>query len=156
MKIFGISLAVLATLSFPCALHAQELGSETDEQLREVIEHQIETYTDLLDLEYWQVFYVDSIMTHDYTAMTAELQELSDSKVTNTEAYDTALTAELQELSDSKVTNTEAYERVQDKWAEQMYNAYREVFNDQQWQKYLKAGAARDKKARDKREARRQ
>ncbi|HIR82821.1 MAG TPA: hypothetical protein IAC98_03415 [Candidatus Cryptobacteroides pullicola] len=134
MKIFGISLAVLATLSFPCALHAQELGSETDEQLREVIEHQIETYTDLLDLEYWQVFYVDSIMTHDYTAMTAELQE----------------------LSDSKVTNTEAYERVQDKWAEQMYNAYREVFNDQQWQKYLKAGAARDKKARDKREARRQ
>ena len=134
MKIFGISLAVLATLSFPCAMHAQELGSETDEQLREVIEHQIETYTDLLDLEYWQVFYVDSIMTHDYTAMTAELQE----------------------LSDSKVTNTEAYERVQDKWAEQMYNAYREVFNDQQWQKYLKAGAARDKKARDKREARRQ
>ena len=134
MKIFGISLAVLATLSVPCALHAQELGSETDEQLREVIEHQIETYTDLLDLEYWQVFYVDSIMTHDYTALTAELQE----------------------LSDSKVTNTEAYERVQDKWAEQMYNAYREVFNDQQWQKYLKAGAARDKKARDKREARRQ
>lgn len=134
MKIFGISLAVLATLSFPCALHAQELGNETDEQLREVIEHQIETYTDLLDLEYWQVFYVDSIMTHDYTAMTAELQE----------------------LNDSKVTNTEAYERVQDKWAEQMYNAYREVFNDQQWQKYLKAGAARDKKARDKREARRQ
>ena len=134
MKIFGISLAVLATLSFPCALHAQEIGSETDEQLREVIEHQIETYTDLLDLEYWQVFYVDSIMTHDYTAMTAELQE----------------------LSDSKVTNTEAYERVQDKWAEQMYNAYREVFNDQQWQKYLKAGAARDKKARAKREARRQ
>ena len=134
MKIFGISLAVFATLSFPCALHAQELGSETDEQLREVIEHQIETYTDLLDLEYWQVFYVDSIMTHDYTALTAELQE----------------------LSDSKVTNTEAYERVQDKWAEQMYNAYREVFNDQQWQKYLKAGAARDKKARDKREARRQ
>lgn len=134
MKIFDISLAVLATLSFPCALHAQELGSETDEQLREVIEHQIETYTDLLDLEYWQVFYVDSIMTHDYTALTAELQE----------------------LSDSKVTNTEAYERVQDKWAEQMYNAYREVFNDQQWQKYLKAGAARDKKARDKREARRQ
>lgn len=134
MKIFGISLAVLATLSFPCALHAQELGSETDEQLREVIEHQIETYTDLLDLEYWQVFYVDSIMTYDYTAMTAELQE----------------------LSDSKVTNTEAYERIQDKWAEQMYNAYREVFNDQQWQKYLKAGAARDKKARDKREARRQ
>lgn len=134
MKIFGISLAVLATLSFPCALHAQELGSETDEQLREVIEHQIETYTDLLDLEYWQVFYVDSIMTHDYTALTAELQE----------------------LSDSKVTNTEAYERVQDKWAEQMYNAYREVFNDQQWQKYLKAGAARDKKARDKREAKRQ
>lgn len=132
MKFFGITLL----LFLPLCLAAQQPMSpeEQEKQFREAIEAQIEDYTDLLDLEYWQVFYVDSIMTHDYTAMTAELQE----------------------LSDSKVTNTEAYERVQDKWAEQMYNAYREVFNDQQWQKYLKAGAARDKKARDKREARRQ
>lgn len=134
MKLFGFSLALFACLSFTCGLNAQNAGQDEDaKQLREAIDQQVKTYTDLLDLEYWQVFYVDSIMTHDYGAMTAELKE----------------------LQESKVTNSSVYEMIQDKWAEQMYNAYRKVFNDEQWQKYLRAGAARDKKARDKREARR-
>ena len=34
---------------------------------------------------------------------------------------------------------------------EQMYQALRKVFDDKQWTKYLKSGAARDKKMRDKR-----
>lgn len=135
MKLFGISLALFACLSFPSGLFAQSMSPEDEQkQLREAIELQLDNYTKLLDLEYWQVFYVDSIMTHDYEAMTAELKD----------------------LQESKVTNTSAYQMVQDKWAEQMYNSYRKVFTDSQWQKYLKAGAAKEKKARDKREAKRQ
>lgn len=135
MKLFGISLVLFACLSFPCGLSAQSMSPEDEQkQLREAIELQLDTYTKLLDLEYWQVFYVDSIMTHDYEAMTAELKD----------------------LQKSKVSNSGAYEMVQDRWAEQMYNSYRKVFTDSQWQKYLKAGAAREKKARDKREAKRQ
>ena len=87
----------------------------------------------MLDLEYWQVFYVDSIMTHDYTAMRDEMQA----------------------LSESKVSNRDAYSRVEDKWSEQMYQSFKKVFTEEQWNKYLKSGAQREKKNRDKREAKR-
>ena len=39
---------------------------------------------------------------------------------------------------------------------EKNYNALHAILNEEQWTKYLKTGAARDKKARDKREAKRQ
>ena len=32
-----------------------------------------------------------------------------------------------------------------------MYQAFRGIFKDEQWTKYLKCGAGREKKARDKR-----
>ena len=48
------------------------------------------------------------------------------------------------------------YNQIQDKWMEQMYNAFEVVLDEPQWNRYLKAGAAREKKARDKRAAKRQ
>ena len=76
---------------------------------------------------------MDSILTHDYEAMRQEVKG----------------------MRDAKMTNTDGYQRVQDKWAEQVYNAFQKVFNEEQWAKYLKTGAARDKKSRDKRAAKR-
>lgn len=101
--------------------------------MREAIDAQIEDYTQLLDLQDWQIFYVDSIMTHDYEQMRVELSA----------------------LSTAKVSNSEAYIRVQDKWMEKMYQAFNKVFDKNQWAKYEKSGAAREKKNRDKREAKR-
>ena len=131
MKFFGITLL----LFLPLCLAAQQPMSpeEQEKQFREAIEAQIEDYTDLLGLEYWQVFYVDSIMSHDYTAMRDEIKS----------------------LSDAKVGNSDAYVRVQDKWMEQMFQSFKKVFTEDQWNKYLKSGAQRDKKNRDKREAKR-
>ena len=85
----------------------------------------------LLDLEDWQVFYVDSTLKHDYPAMMAE--------------YD--------QLSKSKVSNQSLYQQVYDKWMEQVDKTYRRIFTDEQWAAYLKSGAARAQKARDKRKA---
>ncbi|MBQ5639642.1 MAG: hypothetical protein IIV12_01960 [Bacteroidales bacterium] len=62
---------------------------------------------------------------------------------------------ELAALSTAKVSNSEAYIRVQDKWMEKMYQAFMKVFDKNQWAKYEKSGAAREKKNRDKREAKR-
>ena len=87
-----------------------------------------------LKLESWQVFYLDSILTHDYNGLAAELKQ----------------------MQSSKVTNTELYSQAQDKWAEQIYTAFQGVLKEDQWNKYLKSGAAREKKARDKRAAKRQ
>ena len=131
IKIFWIG----ALLLLPLWAGAQQPQSEEEElkQMREMIDRTVDNYTSLLELDDWQIFYVDSILTHDYEAMRQEVKG----------------------MRDAKMTNTDGYQRVQDKWAEQIYNSFQKVFNEEQWQKYLKSGAGRDKKSRDKRAAKR-
>ena len=130
MKFFWI--LALSFLSFG-AFAQNQSPEEEEKQLRKAIDTQIENYTDLLKLEDWQIFYLDSILTNDFSAMMAELKE----------------------LSQAKVSNQDAYMIVQDKWSEPIYNSLKGVFDENQWAKYEKSGAARDKKARDKRAAKR-
>ena len=132
IKFFGIT----ALLLLPLWVWAQQQPQSEEEeikQLREAVDKTVESYENLLDLEDWQSFYVDSILTHDYDALRLELKE----------------------LRNAKVANTDIYVQVQDKWAEQIYNSLQKVFNEEQWTKYLKSGAAREKKSRDKRAAKR-
>ena len=132
IKFFGIT----ALLLLPLWVWAQQQPQSEEEeikQLREAVDKTVESYENLLDLEDWQSFYVDSILTHDYDALRLELKE----------------------LRNAKVANTDIYVQVQDKWAEQIYNSLQKVFNEEQWAKYLKSGAAREKKSRDKRAAKR-
>ena len=131
IKFFGIT----ALLLLPLWLGAQQPMTEEEEikQMRESIDKTVDNYTNLLDLADWQIFYLDSILTHDFDAMRLELKG----------------------LRDAKMSNADAYVRTQDKWSEQIYTALQKVFNEEQWAKYLKSGAARDKKSRDKRAAKR-
>ena len=125
-----------ALLLLPLLAGAQQQPQTEEEeikQMREAIDRSVDGYVNLLDLEDWQTFYVDSILTHDYEAMRQELKG----------------------MRDAKMTNSDGYQRVQDKWAEQVYVSFQKVLNEEQWAKYLKAGAARDKKSRDKRAAKR-
>ena len=85
----------------------------------------------VLDLEDWQVFYVDSILKHDYTAMMAEADK----------------------LRAAKVANSSLYIEVNDRWMEKIDAAYRKIFTDEQWAAYLKQGAGKAQKARAKRKA---
>ena len=125
MKYFCLVVA----LAFSLPLMAQQQSpQEQEKMLRENIEESLEKYERTLELEYWQVFYVDSILTHDYQAMQEELKE----------------------LSAKKVSNTDLYYNVQYKWLDSIYEAYQKVFDERQWAKYLKSGAEREKKARDK------
>jgi hypothetical protein len=114
------------------------LGSflaSAQEQKQPDIYQQAETEADrlqkLLDLEDWQVFYVDSTLKHDWPAMIAE--------------YD--------DLRMKKVSNSSMYQAVQDKWMEQIDKTYEKIFNPEQWAAYLKTGAAKLQKAREKRKA---
>ena len=117
------------------ALHAQNPGPQTPEQkekqLLEFIDKEVKRLSDQLELEYWQEFYVDSTLTHDYHA----LQE------------------ELEELQKTKVGNADIYQSVQDKWMQQIDDSYHRFFNEEQWKKYWKSTGQRNQKARDKRKA---
>ena len=128
----NIFLTVVCLVFSTLAAFAQQNAPSPEEQekkMSEYIQKEVDRFEMTLKLEDWQVFYVDSILNHDYRAMQEELNNLSASKVTN---YD-------------------IYTRTGDKWAEKIYVAFRKVLNDSQWEKYLKSGAARDRKAREKR-----
>ena len=127
-----IVLAFLVSLlALPCLAQENKTPEEKEKEFYEAIQNQIDRMAEQLNLEDWQVFYVDSIYTHDYKAMQDEFAA----------------------LSAAKVANSDLFYDVQDKWMEQMYNALHKVLNEEQWNKYLKSGGARDKKQRDKRAA---
>ena len=127
-------LAAVLLLGAP-ALRAQNQGPQTPEekekQLLEFIDKEVKRLSEQLNLEYWQEFYVDSTLTHDYKAMQEEIED----------------------LQKTKVGNTDIYQSVQDKWMQQIDNTYKRFFNEEQWKKYWKQTGQRNQKARDKRKA---
>ncbi|MCQ2148349.1 MAG: hypothetical protein MJZ16_12680 [Bacteroidales bacterium] len=131
MELRKLITTIIALVCFTALASAQKPKSPEEQQkaLFEAIDSQVEKLENQLDLADWQSFKVDSILTHDYQAMQDELQK----------------------LSSKKVENFDLYYQVQDKWYEQIYNAYHKILNEEQWAKYHKQGAPREKKARDKR-----
>ena len=126
----SIKWAVVAVLLFASGFTSfaqQPEGPDIYEQA----ENEADRLQRVLDLEDWQVFYVDSTLKHDWPAMIAE--------------YD--------DLRMKKVSNSSMYQAVQDKWMEQIDKTYEKIFSPEQWAAYLKTGAAKLQKAREKRKA---
>ena len=130
MKVLLLPVLMLAgMLAVSVEASAQEQQKQPD--VYEQAETEADRLQRVLDLEDWQVFYVDSTLKHDFPAMMAE--------------YD--------KLRAAKVSNASMYQSVQDKWMEQIDATYKKIFNPQQWAAYLKSGAAKAQKAREKRKA---
>ena len=125
----GLVCFLLALVCLPASAQSGQKKEDKEKKMDEFIQNQVSNLENSLKLETWQTFYVDSILNHDYRAMQDELDN----------------------LSSAKVSNTDIYIRTQDKWNEQIYQALSKVMNEAQWNKYLKMGAAREKKFLDKR-----
>ena len=124
----SVALATFFALSFFCCeANAQQQPKQPD--IYEQAEMEADRLQRVLDLEDWQVFYVDSTLKHDFPAMMAE--------------YD--------QLRKAKVANSSMYQDVQDKWMDQIDATYKRIFTPEQWAAYLKQGAAKAQKAREKR-----
>lgn len=128
----SLFLTLLLSLSV-FSMQAQNQGPQTPEEkeklLLEAVDKEVNHLSTLLKLEYWQEFYVDSTLTHDYRAMTEELET----------------------LQKAKVENPDLYQQVQDKWMQKIADSYKRFLTPEQWQKYWKSGGKRDQQARDKR-----
>ena len=122
---------LISILALPCLAQENKTPEEKEKEFYEAIQNQIDRMAEQLNLEDWQVFYVDSIYTHDYKAMQDEFAA----------------------LSAAKVANSDLFYDVQDKWMEQIYQSMHKVLDEKQWAQYEKLGAARDKRAREKRAA---
>ncbi len=126
-NIFICLFSVLLLSGF--SAFAQQNQKEPDIYLQ--AEQEADRLQLILDLEDWQTFYVDSTLKHDYPAMMAELEG----------------------LQAAKVSNVSLFQAVQDKWMEKIDAAYQKFFTEEQWKKYLKSGAGKAQKAREKRKA---
>lgn len=130
-----LCLLLAAALSVP-VLSAQNQGPQTPEErekmLMESIDKEVQRLSNLLDLEYWQEFYVDSTLTHDMKARNAEIES----------------------MQAAKVENRDLYQAVFDKWMQQIDDSYKRFFTEEQWAKYWKSGGKRAQRDRDKRKER--
>ena len=126
---FYLSLALLPLFADISALAQQQDDDKMEKQMLEFVDSEVKRLSSLLDLEYWQEFYVDSTLTYNYSQMTEDLKE----------------------LQKAKVENADLYSNVRDKWLEATDQSYRRIFTDEQWRKYWKNGGERASKARDKR-----
>ena len=131
---FGMRHWYIALLSGVVALMIAPLGAAAQDTKEppspeEMASTEADRLAKVLDLEDWQLFYVDSTLQHDYAALQAEYNELQRLKATNSDLY----------LSS------------QDKWMEQIDKTFKGIFTDEQWAQYLKSGAAKMQKAREKR-----
>lgn len=121
--------SMLLLMVFALGMSAQE--REKPMEMWERAEAEADRLQNVLNLEDWQVFYVDSILKHDYAALIAEAEK----------------------LQTSKVSNSSLYIAVQDRWMDKIDESYRKIFTEEQWAAYLKTGAGKAQKARAKRRA---
>ncbi len=123
--------ALFSLLILPArAQNTQQPSQEQQErQLMDYIDREVQRLTSLLDLEPWQEFYVDSVLNHDLHAMYEEVNG----------------------MSQARVGNADLYMNVQDRWMQNIDDAYHRFFTEDQWKKYWKTGGKRAQAARDKR-----
>ena len=56
-------------------------------KMREAIDKMVENYEETLQLEDWQAFYADSILTHNFAERDKEMEALANNKVGNYDLY---------------------------------------------------------------------
>ena len=76
---------LLSSIFFSGKLSGQEPKKQPD--IYQQIEEEADRLQRVLDLEDWQVFYVDSILKHNFPAMREEFEQLSKQKVSNSSLY---------------------------------------------------------------------
>jgi len=123
----ALFIATIASVFLGFEASAQQKQNEPD--IYEQAEAEADRLQRILDLDDWQVFYVDSTLKHDYPAMMKEFEE----------------------LKAAKVSNTDIFQDVQDKWWDKIDASYRNIFTEEQWKAYLKSGAGKAQKQREKR-----
>ena len=124
----ALALIALSAMFFSSQAWAQQ---QQGQDVYQRAEEEADRLADLLDLDDWQTFYVDSTLKHDLPAIMEEFNKLSESRVINSDLYQT----------------------VQDKWFDQIDATYKKIFTEEQWAAYLKTSGGKAYKAREIRKA---
>ncbi|MBP5506191.1 MAG: hypothetical protein J6X89_08875 [Bacteroidales bacterium] len=107
----------------PAAQEEKEYADAVAKQVEQMIEH--------FKLDDYQAFKLDTLMQH----------------------YAPIYQAEIKRVKDSGAAQVASFQTVVDKWADFFDSEYQKIFTEEQWKRYLKSPAGREKKKRDKRMA---
>ena len=125
-RLLSLLLPVACLLLASPALHAQE-AQEPD--MDKIINNQLDNLTRSFKLDEVQVFFVDSILQHNYPAMMAEMEQ----------------------TRKTGASNSDTFQAISDKWMDATDQAFQRFFTEDQWKRYMKSNFGREKMRRDKR-----
>ena len=128
MSVLFSALCWIGSSSLATAQNPQQPEPPSPE---EMAANEADRLGELLELEDWQIFYVDSTLQHDYAGLKKDMED----------------------LMKSRVEGMQVYQKMQDKWMDQIDKTYKRIFHEDQWKKYLKTGAGKMMKQREKRKA---
>ena len=129
MKCFiKLAMTLICALLMAVAYEASAQNPEPPD-MNQIAEDEADRLQRLLELEDWQVFYVDSTLKANYAKLQVE--------------YD--------RLQASKVSNMSLYMDARDRCSDEIDGVYKRIFTEKQWALYLKNGAAKRQKQRAKR-----
>ena len=129
--LFTVAFVMFSLLGF--SSYEASAQSQEPVDLNVLAEEEADKYQRLLKLEDWQVFYVDSTLKANFFTLQVELEK----------------------LQKMKVTNTSIYQDAKDKCWDEIDRNFKKWFTDEQWAAYLKNGAAKLQKQREKRKEKR-
>lgn len=130
--LYTMLLVIVSLLAF--SAHSASAQSQEPVDLNQLAEEEADKLARLIDLEDWQVFYVDSTLKANFFQLQVELDK----------------------LQKAKVTNTDIYQEAKDRCWEEIDRNYQKWFTPEQWNAYLKTGAAKLQKQRAKRKEKRE
>ena len=123
-----IAIAILASIPLTAAAQNQQQGQQPKDAATMAAEA-ADYLQGMLSLDDRQVFQVDSTLQFNYSHMMAELEA----------------------VRRRGASNTDLYEVVSDKWSEANDTTFAKIFSDEQWKKYMRTPYGKQKRARDKR-----
>lgn len=127
---FILVAALFFSLSWTTC-RAQQANQQKELSFEEIITKQVEDMVERYKLDDYQAFKLDTLLQH----------------------FAPIYNAEMKRVKDSGAAQSASFQSITDKWADFFDNEYQKIFTEEQWNRYLKSSAGREKKKRDKRMA---
>lgn len=124
-----IAIVILAATPLTAAAQGNGQNQEKPKDAATMAAEVADYLQGMLSLDDRQVFLVDSTLQFNYAHMMEELEA----------------------VRRKGASGTELYELVSDKWSEANDTTFVKFFSDEQWKKYMRTPYGKQKKARDKR-----
>lgn len=130
MKVFYLFTLIALFIITPFSSFAQNT-EEKPKSTQEMASEEADRLQKILNLEDYQVFFVDSTLQHDIKCMMEELET----------------------MQKSGMQDFRSFQQVQEKWMTQFESAYKKIFTPEQWDKYLKSTGKLKKNKQDEKRA---